>query len=117
MGICTGTQARPKRGLDGLDSPREGGAIAIESRARDQARQPEFLGRRPDLFRGHLDAGDGVDGHNRGLGHPKRGLRVGQEVAHAGRVDDVDLLLVPLEVGSGRRRGYVCGRWLLRRSQ
>ena len=43
--------------------------------------------------------------------------RVAEEIAHAGRVDEVDFLFVPLEVGEAGGRACACGRSLLRRSR
>ncbi len=63
----------------------------------------EVVGRRPHLFGLHHHARDGVDDDERGVGDVQRGARVAQEVADAGRVDEIDLLFVPLGVREARR--------------
>jgi len=89
-------------GLHGLERAREAGAIAVQARADDEAGQLQLVGGRPDLFRGHLNARHGIHDNDGGLRHTKRGPRVGQKVAHARRVNQVDLLFVPFEVGERR---------------
>ena len=83
--------------------PLEAGAVAIEPVDDDEARHRQLVGRRPDLFGLHHDAADGVDDDHRGVGDVQRRARVGEEIAHAGRVDQIDLLLVPFGVGDARR--------------
>ena len=75
----------------------------------DHPRQSQLLGRRPDLFGLHHHAGDGVDDDERGVGDLQRRARVAQEVADAGRVDQVDLVLVPFGVGEAGRQRVLAG--------
>ena len=74
-------------------------ALAIEAIEHDDARQLELLGRGPGLFGLHFDAGDGVDDEEGGVGDAHRRARVAEEIAEAGRIDEVDFGLVPLGVG------------------
>jgi hypothetical protein len=72
--------------------------IAVEPVDADQAGQAQLGGGLPCLLRLHLDPGHGVHDHERGIGHAQRRARVIEEVPEAGRVDEVDLGLVPLRV-------------------
>jgi hypothetical protein len=85
--------------------PVEARAFAIQAVHHDQSRQFQLVGNRPDLLGLHHHAGDRVDDDQRAVGDVKRRLRIAQEVAHPRRVDEVDLLLVPLGIGqAGRQR-------------
>ena len=46
-----------------------------------------------------MRARDRVNDDQRRFGHAERGARIGQEVAHAGRVDQIDFLFVHFQVG------------------
>ena len=92
----------PERLLDRLERPLEGGVVAVHAVDHDEAREAALLREAPDLLGLDLDAGDGVDHHQRGLGDAQRRARLGQEVRVAGRVDQVDLGLLPL--GERERR-------------
>ena len=72
----------------------------------------ELLGRRPDLFGRDFDAGDGVDDHERGVGDAQRRARIAQEIRHPRRVDEVDLVLVPLDVGEAAGERVLPGDFL-----
>ena len=69
----------------------------------------QLLGGRPDLLGRDLDAGDRVDDDQRGVGDAQRRARIAQEVRHARRVDEVDLVLVPLDVGEAAGEGVLAG--------
>ena len=74
-------------------------AFAVQAVEGDDARDAELVGRLPHLFGRDLRAVDAVHDDQRGVGHPQRRPRVTQEVGHSGRVDEVDLGLIPLNVG------------------
>ena len=109
-------RSSPMRQLDGDDGAAQGfahgnqraieaGALAIEAVDDDKARQPERIGFGPHFLGLHLDAGNGIDDDQRRVGDAQAGTRIGQEVAHARRVDEIDLGLVPLGPGeAGRQR-------------
>ena len=83
----------------------EAGAFAVHPIEHDETRQTDRIGRFPDFFRLHHHARDGVHDYEGGIGDVKRGARVGEEVAGAGRVDEIDFVFVPLGVGeAGRKR-------------
>jgi len=69
-------------------------ALAIHLVEHDDARDPEGLGLLPDRFGLHLDTIGCRHDDECGVGAPHRAERVVDEVAVAGRVDDVDLLLL-----------------------
>src|SRR5262249_43483611 len=77
----------------------EAGALAIEPIHDDQPRQAELLRLRPDLFGLHHHAADRVDDYQHGVDHAERGAYVAEAVADAGRVNQIDLGLVPFGVG------------------
>ena len=88
-----------------IERPGKAGALAVEPVDHDQPRETELVARRPDLFGLDHRAGDAVDHHRDGIGHVQRGEGVGEEIAHARRVDQVDLVLVPFGIGeAGRQR-------------
>ena len=90
----------------------EARALAIEAVQHDQARQPELLRSVPHFFGLHHDAGNGVDDDQRRVCDLQRRARVGEEVAHPGRVDEIDLLLVPLGVGEAGGERVLAGYFL-----
>ena len=66
------------------------------------ARDLVLVGLAPDRLGLGLDAGDRVEQGDRAVEHAQRALDLDREVDVAGRVDDVDAVVVP---GAGRRRG------------
>ncbi len=57
----------------------------------------------------HFDAGNRVDDDDGGFRDAQSGARVRQEVRKPGRIDDVDLVLLPLGVGeAGGERVLAC---------
>ncbi len=99
IGSWTGTQPRPSVDAHRLERAIEAGALAVETIERDQARELQLLGGRPDLFGRDLDAPDGVHDHQRRFGHAQRRQGLADEVAHPGGIDQIDFRFVPLEVG------------------
>ena len=96
-------------GPQGLERPLEAGALAIEAVEDDDARDAQLLGGRPDLFGRTSTPGDGVHDHQRGIRDAQRRARVAQEIRHPRRVDEVDLVLVPLDVGEAAGEGVLAG--------
>ena len=92
----------------------EAGALAIEPVEHDEPRQAELVGRLPRPSRSApstpATASTTTSG---GVGDVQRRARVAEEVADARRVDQVDLLLVPLGVGEAGRQRVLAGDLLL----
>ena len=87
-----------------LERAEEVGPLAVEHVHEDDAREVELLGALPDAARLHLDAHHRARDDQRALDDPQRGDRVRREARVAGRVDQVDLAALPLEVAERRRR-------------
>ena len=77
-------------------------ALAVEHVHEQQARKSEVGGARPLAAGAHLGAHDAREDEECALDDPESGDRVTLEAGIAGRVDQVDLALLPLEV---RERG------------
>ena len=77
----------------------EVGVLAVHLVDEDHARDTALLGQPPGLLGADLDAGRGVDDDDGRVGHAQGGLHVADEVGVAGRVDDVDLGVPPLDGG------------------
>ena len=84
--------------LDALERAVEAGALAIEFVDDQRARQLEVVGKRPHLFGLHFDSGHGIHHDQRGVGGDERGPRVIDKDVVAGRIQKVDLGLLPLGV-------------------
>ena len=82
-----------------LERSEEVRALAIEHVHEDDAGEPEVFRALPVAGGLHLDAHDAADGDERALDDVQRGDRVALEARLAGRVDEVDLAALPLEVG------------------
>ncbi len=90
-----------------LERPVQAGAVAVHAVEHHEPRQLKFGGCRPHLLGLDHDAGHGIHRDQRRVGHLQRGARIAQEVADPRRVDEVDLVLVPLGVGeAGRERVF-----------
>ena len=88
--------------LQRLERARERGALAIHLVDDDHARQLVLVGELPDALGRHFHAGDRADHDRRGVGHAQRALRFHHEDAEAGRVEKVDLGVLPFHVGNCR---------------
>ena len=86
-------------GLERVERAEEVGPLAVEHVHVDQPRHAELGGARPQALRGDLDAHHGVDHEHGRLAHAQRAERVGDERGLAGRVDEVDLDVPPVERG------------------
>ena len=88
-----------------LERAKEIRALAIEHVHEDDAGELELLGALPDAARVHLDAHHAARDDDRALDDPegRRGVRL--EARVAGRIDEVDLALLPVQVSErGRQR-------------
>ena len=99
-----GDDVRAEGGLERLERAEEVGALAVEHVHEDHPRDVELGGALPQAQRRDLDAHDGVDDEDRRLADAQRAERVGDEARLAGRVEQVDLAVLPLEASSARRR-------------
>ena len=85
-----------------LEDAVEVGPLAVEHVHEEDAGQAELLRPRPDAVGLDLDAHDRRDDDQRSFDDPQRRDRVALEARLAGRVDQVDLPALPLEVAEGR---------------
>ena len=89
-------------GVDLLDAAEEVGADLVHLVDEHDARHAVFVGLAPYGFRLRLDALVAVEHANRAVEHAQRPLDLDGEVDVAGRVDDVEALVLPER---GRRGG------------
>ena len=92
-----------------LERGEEVGALAVEHRHEDDAAEAERVRTLPEARRLHLDAVDAVDGEERALDDAERRERVRLEARVAGRVDEVDLAVLPLRVADRGRTATSAG--------
>ena len=88
---------------DGLDAEVEGRARAVELVDEAHARDAVLVGLAPDGLGLRLNAGDTVEHGDRTVEHTQGTLDLDGEVDVAGRVDDVDLVVLPPAGRRGRR--------------
>ena len=93
----------PRRSRMVFDAEVEGGARAVELVDEAHARDAVLVGLTPHRLRLRLNAGDAVEHGNRAVEHPQGTLDLDGEVDVAGRVDDVDLVVLPPTGRRGRR--------------
>ena len=98
---------------DRFKSARERGVLAIDLVDHEQARELELLGVSPRFFGLHLDARHPVHDDEGAVQDAQGGLGVRDEGAVAGRIDDVELDLLPLQVAEGGRDRHLAGDLLL----
>ncbi len=98
---------------DHVDAAPEVGAGAVELVDEADARDGVLVGLAPDRLGLRLHAGDAVEDHDRAVEHPEAPLDLDSEVHVPGRIDDVDLVIVP-EAGRGRGRDGDAALLLLR---
>ena len=91
--------------LDHLDGAEEVGAGAVHLVDEAHARHAVAVGLPPDGLGLRLDAGDGVEDGDGAVEHAERALDLDREIDVAGRVDDVDAVVVPEGGRGGRRDG------------
>src|SRR5690606_23406574 len=94
---------RPEAILDHLDAALEIGADAVHLVDETDARHAVFVGLAPYRLGLRLDAADAVEHRDRAVEHAQAALDFDGEVDVAGRVDDVDAVVLP--EGRGRGRG------------
>ena len=80
---------------DHVDAAIEVGADAVHLVDEADARHVVLVGLAPDGLGLRLDAGDRVEHRDRAVEDAQRALDLDGEVDVAGRVDDVDLVVVP----------------------
>ena len=88
---------RAERGLQRVERAVEVGALAVEHVDEQHPRDVALGGDLPQPLRRDLGAHHGVDHEDRRLADAQRAERVGDEARLPGRVEQVDLALVPLE--------------------
>ena len=88
---------RPEGVLERVERAEEVGPLAVEHVHVDEAGDAELLRALPQPLRADLDAEHAVDDEHGRLADPQRAERVGDERRLAGRVDEVDLHVPPLE--------------------
>ncbi len=93
--------------LQRLQRAKEVRALAVEHVHEDHAGEVELLRARPQAARRDLDAHHAVDDEDRRLADAHRAERVGDEARLAGRVDEVDLAVVPLKRAERERDRHV----------
>ena len=86
---------------DHVDAAPEVGARAVELVDEADARHGVLVRLAPDRLGLGLDAGDAVEDDDRAIEHAEAALDLDREVHVPGRIDDVDLVVVP-EAGRGR---------------
>ena len=84
---------------DAFHGALEARAVAIEFVDDDGARKLELLGDGPHFLGMGLDAGDGVNDDDGGVGGDERGAGVVHEHVEPGGVEDIDFGLFPLDGG------------------
>ena len=97
-GSCTTSGLASQAVLDHLDRALEVGAGAVHLVDEADARDVVAVGLAPDGLGLRLDAGDGVEDRDGAVEHAQRPLDLDREVDVAGRVDDVDPVVLPLQV-------------------
>ena len=92
-----------------VERPAQAGALAVEAVEHDDPRRLHFGGHAPHFLGRHLHARDRIDDDERGVRDAQRRPRVAEEIGHAGRVDEVDLGAIPLDVGEAGGEGVLAG--------
>ena len=102
IGSWIGTGCAPRRSIIVWTPLREVRADAVHLVDVGDARHAVLVGLAPDGLRLRLHAGDRVEQRDGAVEHAQRALHLDGEVHVAGRVDDVDAVVVPLGGGGGR---------------
>ena len=92
-----------------LQGALEAGSLAIHAVHDDEPRQLELVRSLPQLLGLHHHTRHAVDDDRCGVCDVERGASFAHEVAHSGRVDEIDLLLVPLGIGEAGRERVLAG--------
>ncbi len=99
--------------MNGLEGPFEARALAVEAVDDDQAGKFQLVARLPGFFGLHLNTRHCIDDDQGRIGHSQRSARVREKVCHPGRIDEVDLGFVPLDVREARGERMLAGDFLL----
>ncbi len=97
MGASRQTQVRPNFRGKLLHDAAAVRVLAVHPVDDHEAGEAELVAELPGLLGLDLDAGDGVHDEERGVRRLQAADHLGHEDPVAGRVDEVDLLLLPLE--------------------
>ena len=92
----SGRRCAPRRSIIVCTEPLEVRADAVHLVDERDARDVVLVGLAPDGLGLRLDAGDRVEQRDRAVEHAQRALDLDGEVDVAGRVDDVDAVVLPL---------------------
>ena len=95
----------PERRDELREGPLEVRALSVELVDEDRAGEAGLDGELPGSFGLHLDAVDGRDHHDHGVGREDRRPEIAHEVGVARRVEHVDLDALPLDRGHRERDG------------
>ena len=95
-------RARPEPVGDHRDAAREIGADPIHLVDEADPRHAVFVGLAPHRLGLRLDPGDRVEDRDRAVEHAQAALDLDREIDMAGRVDDVDAVIVPKAGRRGR---------------
>ena len=87
---------------DRFKRPLEIGVLPVELIDDDQPRQLILFEHLPDFLGADLDSGDPIDQDGRAIHRPQGGFSVPEEIAVAGGIDAVDLVLVGFKEADGR---------------
>ena len=118
IGIWIGTISRPKRVWSVSSARSKDGALAVHAVDDDQAGELGLGGLRPRLSRSAPPRPRTASTTTSAASATRSAARASlREVRVAGRVDEVDLGLLPLAVGEAGREGDACGRSRRRRSR
>jgi hypothetical protein len=90
-----------------VEHAEEVGTLAVEHVDEDDAGEIRRFGACPVARRLHLDAHHRADDEEGAFDNAERGNRVALEAGVAGRVDQVDLASLPLEVADRRRQRHL----------
>ena len=90
-----------------IESGEEVCSLAVEHVHEEKARDAELLAARPETPCLNLDPGDAIEDDERSLDDTQRRERVGLEPGVAGRIDQVDLRVLPLEMAERRRERHL----------
>ena len=91
--------------MDAFERTVEAGAFAIELINYDGAGKIVTVRDIPNFFRLHFHAGHAIHQHHCRIGGHQRGPSVVDEDVEARRIEQIDLILFPFDVGQGGRNG------------
>ena len=108
-----GNRGTTEDGLDAFERSFEAGAFTVEFIDYDGAGQFEFIGELPNLLGLNLDAGHSIHHHEGGLGSDHGRLGVIYKNVEPRGVQEIDLLLLPFDIGEGGGNRDLPGHFLV----